>query len=441
MHFMTRICFVLLTAICIFPHLCRSQSATSQECDPNKLARAREFFGNSDYPQAETLLRPLENCPSAIGGEAKQLLAKIADSRNCSPIRIQALAAQNRGNHDGACGFLAEIEKTCPNWDRLSGLKRLIGDCRKALTPEEDFNQALDLRKKCDWNGAIALLGQIKEKNPSFPGLTNEISSVQKDIEEVKSATDLRNAGRLEEARAILSRVKSRAGPSCQTLDAASEDIRRDIDDIKKASDFCSRGNSQESLLTLEKVKERNPSYNWLNREIVGVRGGSKCASSMPAPQNTFADLLVKGQAALRSKDYFNAADLLERALEIHPRDVNAKMLLAQANRLAQSQREAMRDALRSYYLGDYAEAGKLLQNILSSGEASPQSKTLAKFYLGASLLSTYYLSGENKRDLASEALVYFGQVQAEAPKFAPPSTGISKRIVEQFNAVKQQNP
>jgi tetratricopeptide (TPR) repeat protein len=438
MLLLTRITFVLFVALFIFPYPCRSQTATSQDCNPNKLARAREFFDNNDHAQAESLFRQLESCPSEISGAAKQYLAQIADSRNCSPIRAKALVAHNRGNHDDACLFVAEIEKTCPGWSELAKLKRLIGECRKSPVPDDIFRQALDLHAKCEWNNAMSLLHQIKEKNPGFSGLDNEISSVQKDIDETKSADDLRSRGRLEEAHTILRSVKSRAGASCPPVDSELESLRMDIDDKKRADVACASGNSKNALSIWEAVRERNPSYDWLDREIESIKKGTKCGSAPSTAVNTFADYMAKGQTALQSKDYAMAALWLKKAIDLRPGDANAKSLIAEANRLAQSQREAMRSALQVYYSGDFERAGKLLRSVVNSGEASPQSRTLARFYLGAALLSAYYLSGENKRNLESEALDCFRQVQAETPKFSPPTTGISKRILVQFNASRQ---
>jgi TolA-binding protein len=408
MFLMTRTQFALLIAIAVFPH----PGAAQDNCNPGKLRSAKELFDNND-PRAEEALRQLENCPSTTGETAKQLLVKLTDSKNCNPIRNKAQAQIMRKDRDGACASLDTIEKTCPNWEKLPEVRKIVGECRKAPTfdNEKDFKEAQELHKSCDWERALAILQDIKKRSPGYSGLENEIAGIQKDSNDIKAAIDPANRGLLDEAESALKKIRSR-GISCVNDELAN--IRDDIADLDKAERACEKRNSKESLRLYSEVKERNESYTWLEKEIDGIRKGTKCAGAAAAVVNNppIPPKIVPNDSA--PKPNIPAPD---------------------------TQRQQLRTALQSYYSGDYTEAGKLLRSIVGSGEASPQSKTLAKFYLGAALLNSYFLGGETGRSLESEALVFFRQVKDEAPGFAPPADGISKRVLERFHEGKRGNP
>ncbi len=314
--------------------------------------------------------------------------------------------------------------------------KQSITGCTPQVPVEELYKLCAQLHKNCQWNDALSVCRDAKSKDPSNPSLDKIISAIQKDSEDVDQAETLRDSGRLEEASTLLRKIKQRSDLMCSSLDSDVRNIQQDLVRVRQAEEQCKKGNATEALNILERL-----SYDWLDSRIASIRAG-KCGGpatppTPPETTNDFSELMNKARASLDKKDYGAAARDFRAVLKLRPKDAVAASSLEYCNQRIRTDKEAMRGALKHYYSADYEQAGQSLNSIIASEDASPQSKALARFFLGAVLLNRYYLGGESSPDLMTEAFGKFRELKAEKPDFAPPLTMVSKRIIEQFNNIR----
>ncbi len=93
-----------------------------------------------------------------------------------------------------------------------------------------------------------------------------------------------------------------------------------------------------------------------------------------------------------------------------------------------------MAAAIVTFYGADYDGAEARLRSYLYSG--TPKKPGLANFYLGATLLSRFYVSGESDQSLRLNATRFFSDAKAVIG-FKVPEKLISPKILAAFNGAK----
>jgi len=94
--------------------------------------------------------------------------------------------------------------------------------------------------------------------------------------------------------------------------------------------------------------------------------------------------------------------------------------------------------AIRKFYTFNYDDAEAQLSYYVS--QVGPKKPGLGNFYLGATLLTRYYLTGETDQSLRLKALKRFSDAKA-VEGFRAPEKLLSPKILAVFNQAKSAAP
>ncbi len=150
------------------------------------------------------------------------------------------------------------------------------------------------------------------------------------------------------------------------------------------------------------------------------------------------AAYLRDGQKALAKKDYRKAKRFFQEVLGQEPKNQEATDALAQINTQDTSTVQASDDDpqlsryIGAFYSGQYATAEQLLNTYIFTQPKGKGKLGLANFYLGASMMTRYYLSGANDTNLKREAESKFSDAK-KVDGFKAPKDFISPKIMKAF--------
>jgi len=152
--------------------------------------------------------------------------------------------------------------------------------------------------------------------------------------------------------------------------------------------------------------------------------------------------LLSDARALLAKKQYAKANALVNRVLGQNYRNTEASQLQKEiidaggkAAATNTNEDPYLAGILNNYYLGNYDDAEAGLRTYLV--QPTVPKPGLASFYLGATLLTRYYLSGGTDQKLYQEALRRFGEAVGK-PGFVAPEKFVSPKIMKVFAAAAQ---
>lgn len=154
-----------------------------------------------------------------------------------------------------------------------------------------------------------------------------------------------------------------------------------------------------------------------------------------PKPQIDVAAYIADGNKALAKKQYGKARKFFNDVLADDRNNQEAKDGLAQVNQLDTAQGNAsdddttLKDIITAYYAGS-PDAEDRLKTYIYAKQGKKMG--LANFYLGASMMTRYYLSGGNDQNLRRDALGKFKAAKA-VDGFKAPEKFISPKIMKAF--------
>jgi hypothetical protein len=157
-----------------------------------------------------------------------------------------------------------------------------------------------------------------------------------------------------------------------------------------------------------------------------------------PVRQIDVAAYLRDGQKALAKKDYKKAKRFFQEVLGQDASNQDAKDALAQLNTLDTSTVQATDDDpqlsryIGAFYSGQYAAAEQLLNQYIFSQPKGKGKLGLANFYLGASMMTRYYLAGANDPNLKRDAQSKFKEAKG-IDGFKAPEKFVSPKIMKAF--------
>ena len=155
-----------------------------------------------------------------------------------------------------------------------------------------------------------------------------------------------------------------------------------------------------------------------------------------PVKQIDVNAYLADAQKALAKKDYKKARRFLGDIFAQDRNNQEAKDILASVNGAdtvaakASDEDTLLLDIVKTYYAGSYQDAEDRLKVYIYNNQG--KKKGLANFYLGASMLTRYYLAGGSDQNLRREAQNKF-KAAKEVDGFKAPDKFISPKIMKVF--------
>ena len=155
-----------------------------------------------------------------------------------------------------------------------------------------------------------------------------------------------------------------------------------------------------------------------------------------PAKQIDVNAYLAEAQKALAKKDYKKARRFLGDIFAQDRNNQEAKDILASVNGAdtvaakATDEDTLLLDIVKTYYAGSYQDAEDRLKVYIYNNQG--KKKGLANFYLGAIMLTRYYLAGGSDQNLRREAQNKF-KAAKDVDGFKAPDKFVSPKIMKAF--------
>jgi hypothetical protein len=275
-----------------------------------------------------------------------------------------------------------------------------------------------------------ALEGQMKQRLDQGTGAFNS-----GDFNTAKSLLGQVAGSRQGEARAILDKIRSyENGISQGNTFMAAKDYLSAKNAYQQAMGINATGPSNASDLFTKAVTAAATASATPSNPVPANNGGVK--PPQPKPQIDINAYMGEAQKAFAKKDYKKARRYLGDIFAQDRNNQDATNLLAQVNGVdtakgnASDEDNTLRDDITLYYTGRFQDAEFALRYYLNSGIG--KKKGLASFYLGASLLSRYYISGATDQSLKAEAQSRFKDAK-NVDGFKAPEQLISPKILKVF--------
>jgi len=374
-------------------------------CSEKRYQLAEGAYNAKDFNQAKILAGRLLQCPESISSKAQKLLDRISKRERNNSLAAEAFVAIRRRRFDTACSLLARIKESDPSYPNLDWYLTQAGGC-----VVEDIQPKLDpirrLLDKGDMRKATADLQILREAHPDnrdIAQLQERASRMAEEVETRRVSRDyqrsrqLIESKRFLEAQTILTRLQEEA-PGYQDVAQLLEYVKREQERLRSEAVSAAANSGQEA-----KTPEVKVPYS----------------KTPNAETKVHVDQLISAgeyQQALRAieAEGQGPSDLEQTAHEIRARLIEEDKVLM--------------ETLTSFYSGRYESAERALTRFL--GEAhSRKSRSLARFYLGASIASLHFLGGKSGTKRESEARDIFLSIKREDRDFRPIWDGISPRI------------
>src|SRR4051812_20256710 len=158
---------------------------------------------------------------------------------------------------------------------------------------------------------------------------------------------------------------------------------------------------------------------------------------TVPAKQIDISAYLADAQKSIAKRDYKKARRYLSDIFAQDRNNQEAKDALADLNAKdtavanASDEDSALKDDITLFYNGSYQDAEDRLKFYLFTGAG--KKKGLASFYLGATMMTRYYLGGGVDQNLRREAQNKFRDAKA-VQGFTAPEKFVSPKIMKAFS-------
>jgi len=372
-----------------------------EDPDQKDFEQARRLYDQGKRDEALPLLDKVRGGGGRLAGEAGELAQRIrtaqATEQEVQTLARQADEAFRRGDWSAALDKYNEVYRKKPAYPHILDL---IDRCKTGVALAQQLNRARGLLGT-DLAKAEELYDAIRQQNPAFPGLDalGRQLAEEKKRKEASERVAMFNKYYQEGMRALQERAYDRA--------------KRRLTDALKLSDSPAR--EKEIRDTLASIE-------------VGLQQAQKVNS-----------LLASAKQALQDKQTDRAIQILQQVLAADPANNEAKSLLAvlQAAGAGSGQaeyRQLLKNGVRDFFVGNYADAVATLKNyLLLSGEQAE----LTRFFIGAALVHQHFLSRERSAKTLDEGRQYLREVRG-AKEFSLPARLrrlISPRVLQLYDA------
>ena len=295
------------------------------------------------------------------------------------------------------------------------------------LTEIAQKKQQLDAAANAAQQNA-AVEGQMKTKLDQG---TNAFNSG--DFNTAKSALNGITGSHASDAQAILTKIRN------------YENAMSQGNAFNAAKDFTSAKNAFAEALRINPSGPGNPADMMAKAAVaanapVPTNAGNNpppvVKPPTPAKQIDVNAYLAEAQKALAKKDYKKARRFLGDIFAQDRNNQEAKDILASVNGAdtvaakATDEDTLLLDIVKTYYAGSYQDAEDRLKVYIYNNQG--KKKGLANFYLGASMLTRYYLAGGTDQNLRREAQNKF-KAAKDVDGFKAPDKFVSPKIMKAF--------
>lgn len=361
-----------------------------QNCSSGSLNQANDHYARKRYDAARNILAPLTQCSGQLGADAASLLSRIETEERCQTVRNSARSAILRRNFEQACGFVRQMEQICPDLSELGMLRNEAGGCRSEQAEnEKDFAEAIELEKAKEFSEALSALREIKARQPDFPGID-----------------------------AAIDRVQKKANDHDRQVAVKPESPKR-LPEVPPAS---------------QQIRQSSPSYPAFNADAGKIEPAtepSRLPLSLPGNGCPYEQYMSQAQDQSSRNNYYRALEWVQKALACRAGNPAAEQVQTEIERAVNFEKAALNDALGKFYLGADEESHTMLHNLVASGKASPQARRLAEYYLAASSLHAYLITGESKPELKSDGILHYKNFRMIPIDTPIPPTGFSPRLLQ----------
>jgi hypothetical protein len=253
------------------------------------------------------------------------------------------------------------------------------------------------------------------------------------------------NSGDFNTAKSVLQQVTGSHQSEAQSVLGkikAYENAITQGNAFSVAKDYNSAKNAYAEALRINPSGPGNPA-DLMAKAAVAANAPSSTPTNtavnkppVSKPQIDVATYLADAQKAIAKKDYKKARRYLADIFTQDRNNQDAKDILADVNSkdtgVAQASDEdgLLLDIVKTYYAGSYQDAEDRLKVYIYNNQG--KKKGLANFYLGASMLTRYYLAGGTDQNLKREAQNKF-KAAKDIDGFKAPDKFVSPKIMKAF--------
>lgn len=304
-----------------------------------------------------------------------------------------------------------------------------------------------DAVKKGDWQAAQGKYEEIYKLKPDYPGLLDKIQLCRDNVLYAQKLAEARNlvASDPNEAEQILAEIRKDA-PNFPGLEA----VARQAADAKRRKEQADRGAALAGYLADGRKAFQDGNYERARRSFQDAQKLSPSSQQMAEIQSFLSRidqqleqsrqasaLLARGKQAIAAGRKEEAQQALQELLALQPNHAEARTLL----NLLQSgggaaggdfYRNLLKAGIKDFFLGNYDQAAATLKNYLSF---SQEKAGLARFFLGAALVSRYYLDRYQSPETLQEGRKNLQDARGDKSFQLPASLRplVSPRILQLF--------
>ena len=393
------------------------------------LALARRWINQGNYDDAITLLNSILN-KDPSNEEAGRLLKEALAARNgetpeAKRAREQAeQAAENErkareeaernaainearnalrnGNPEDAIAALERILAENPNDAQAKALLEQAENAKAQADRERqnNLNEAKSGIANGDYDDAINALNQILKNNPNDEEAKKLLAQAtaakrqeEKDRQDkLNQAKNLMNAGRYDEASAILNDLLKQNPNDAEVqkllanIGAKKVEAARDRQNkLNAAEDSINSGNYDQAISALNQILRNNPN-DAEARKLLEEANAKKEQARKDAAEKDRQNKLAQAKNNINNGNYDQAISALNQILRSNPNDAEARKLLEEANAKKEQARKDAAEKDRQNKLaqaknninnGNYDQAISALNQILRNNPNDAEARKL----------------------------------------------------------------
>ena len=356
------------------------------QCDSSQLEQARRAFRANDLSLAEGLTEALMSCPGPLGEEASSFWNEIKTRRHNERLWQRAQLLIRQSELEPACQLLYEIEATSPHFPNLQAARE-SASCNPALEQLGRDLDGIDDRIKA---------GLWEEAGKMLDGLSEEHTE-RGEVRERKTVVE----AALDQAR----------------LEAAAADYRKSVA-------LFDRGDLDGARTRLQRVLRNHQNH----REARALLSQVKGQLANEEKSKTVSQLSEEVRELMEDGDLSAALEKTREALTLDESSTEILWLQEEIEGTLKREETELREALESFYTGQYREAADRLRGYLEERHR-PRFGATASFFLGASLVSVSLRSQEETPADLDAAREYFKESRQTDPEFVAPLEFVSPKV------------
>ena len=355
-------------------------------CDSNQLEQARRAFRANDLGLAEGLTESLVSCPGSLGEEASVFWNQIKTRRHNERLWQRAQLLIRQSKLEPACQLLYEIEATSPRFPNLQAARE-SASCNPVLEQfRKDLDSIDDRIKTGLWEEAGKMLDALSDEH-----------SGREEVRERKTVVE--------------------AALNQASLEAAASDYR-------KARALFDQGDLERARTRLQRVVRSQKNH----REARALLSQIKVQLEDQEKSKTVSQLSEEVRDLMENGDLSAALEKTREALTLDESSTELLWLQEEIEDTLKREETELREALESFYAGQYREAANRLRGYLGERHR-PRFGATASFFLGASLVSVSLRSQEETPADLDAAREHFKESRQTDPEFVAPLDSVSPKV------------